>query len=437
MDHATKSHDKKPTQPIPVPLSPLTEWPEFVNTSRYCPQQQQPDQARRRGIRRGRKLLRLGKTSRCHDSDDGGDDGSCVSERWRNINDKRVLLLGVLGCPLAPISVEHGCGGSADLQYNIKDIPFERSTAQYIIHQYLAATGCLKMMSTNSPQQQQSGYYKNMYTSGTVKMTCCETEISSIQGQRVTNTSGRSHETDNVNGCFVLWQMVPGMWSLELVLSSGNKVLAGSDGETVWSHTPSLGKQIAKGPKRPLRRIIQGLDPKSTAMLFAKAERLGDKKIGGEECFVLKVCASTEDLIARDHGPGPILVEVLRHVLYGYFSQKSGLLVYMEDSQLTRAIVGHDHSDDSNIFCDDQKIEEVMYWETSIGSSIGDYKAVEGLMVAHQGRSVATVFGFPDLCLQDQQPYMYRTRFEEVWNIDDIAFNIHGLSSHSFLPPSQ
>ncbi|KAJ0765570.1 hypothetical protein HanPI659440_Chr08g0304991 [Helianthus annuus] len=433
MDPATKSNDKKPTQPIPVPLSPLTEWPEFVNTSRYC-QQQQPE-VKRRGRSR-RMLFGLGKTARCNDSDDDGGNG--VSEKWRNVNDRRVLLLGVLGCPLAPVSVEHSCA-SGDFRYNVKDIPFERSTAQYIIQQYLAATGCLKMMSTGAHhhQQQQSGYYKNMYTSGTVKMKCCETEISSIQGQRVTNSGGRSQETDNVNGCFVLWQMVPGMWSLELVLSSGNKVLAGSDGDTVWSHTPSLGKQIAKGPKRPLRRLIQGLDPKSTAMLFAKAERLGDKKIGDEECFVLKVCASTEDLIARDYGPGPILVEVLRHVLYGYFSQKSGLLVYMEDSQLTRAIVGIDHINDANVFSDDQKIEEVMYWETSIGSSIGDYKAVEGLMVAHQGRSVATVFGFPDLCIQDEQPYMYRTRFEEVWNIDDIAFNIHGLSSHSFLPPSQ
>ncbi|XP_076932411.1 uncharacterized protein LOC143597929 [Bidens hawaiensis] len=432
MDAATKSNERRSTQqqiPIPIPLSPLTEWPQYRN--------HQPQEVKRKGRRR--RLLGLGKTSKvkCHDSDH--EDGFGVSEKYENDNDHninpRVLLLGVLGCPLAPISVDNN-----DFQYNIKDnnIPFERSTAQYIIQQYLAATGCLKMMSTganNHPQQ--SGYYKNMYTTGTVKMTCCETEISSIRGHSVTKSGSRSHETDNVNGCFVLWHMVPGMWSLELVLSSGNKVLAGSDGDTVWSHTPSLGKQIAKGPKRPLRRIIQGLDPKSTAMLFAKAELLGDKKIGEEDCFVLKVCASTEDLIARNHEPGPIMVEVLRHVLYGYFSQKSGLLVYMEDSQLTRAIVGHDNMNNANIFCDDQMIEEVMYWETSIGSSIGDYKAVEGLMVAHQGRSVATVFGFPDLCLQDQQPYVYRTRSEELWNIDDIAFNIHGLSPHSFLPPSQ
>ncbi|GKD48462.1 protein slowmo homolog isoform X2 [Tanacetum coccineum] len=45
--------------------------------------------------------------------------------------------------------------------------------------------------------------------------------------------------------------MVPIMWSLELVLSSGNKVIA------IWSYTPSIGTQISKGPQRPSRRIIQ------------------------------------------------------------------------------------------------------------------------------------------------------------------------------------
>lgn len=152
---------------------------------------------------------------------------------------------------------------------------------------------------------------------------------------------------------------------------------------------------------------------------------------------MLKVCAGREDVMARNCGPDPIAVEVLRHVLYGYFSQKSGLLVYLEDSQLTRAMVeGYDSDSDS--YYHDEKMEEVMYWETSIGSSIGDYRVVEGLMVAHQGRSIATVFGFPDFCSsrQVQQPYMYRTRFEEIWNIDDVAFNIPGLSNHSFLPPS-
>lgn len=91
---------------------------------------------------------------------------------------------------------------------------------------------------------------KNMYVTGSVKMIRCETEISS--GKNVKCLGTRSAE----NGCFVLWQMSPGMWSLELVVG-GNKVIAGSDGKTVWRHTPWLGTHAAKGPQRPLRRIIQ------------------------------------------------------------------------------------------------------------------------------------------------------------------------------------
>jgi hypothetical protein len=50
--------------------------------------------------------------------------------------------------------------------------------------------------------------------------------------------------------------MLPGMWSLELVVG-GHKIVAGSNGKTVWRHTPWLGTHAAKGPQRPLRRIIQ------------------------------------------------------------------------------------------------------------------------------------------------------------------------------------
>jgi hypothetical protein len=93
---------------------------------------------------------------------------------------------------------------------------------------------------------------KNMYSAGSVKMVRCETEISS--GKNVKSLGTRSGES----GCFVLWQMSPGMWSLELVVGE-NKVIAGSDGKTVWRHTPWLGTHAAKGPQRPLRRIIQVL----------------------------------------------------------------------------------------------------------------------------------------------------------------------------------
>ncbi|PIN02106.1 hypothetical protein CDL12_25382 [Handroanthus impetiginosus] len=301
------------------------------------------------------------------------------------------LLLGVLGCPLAPIPISN----KPSFRLHIKDIPIETSTAYYIIQQYLAATGCSKQQSCA----------KNMYTSGMIKLIRCETEIST--GKTVRTMGSRSGE----NGCFVLWQMSPGMWSLELAVG-GNKVVAGSDGKIVWRHTPWLGTHAAKGPQRPLRRIIQGLDPKSTAGLFAKAQCLGEKRIGDDDCFVLKVAADRAAVIERNEGPA----EVIRHVLYGYFSQKSGLLIYMEDSHLTRV-----HSPEN----------DTVYWETTIGSSIGDYRDVDGVLIAHQGRTVATVFRFGETSMEHS-----RTRMEEIWSIHDVVFNVPGLSIDSFIPPA-
>ncbi|XP_015889633.1 uncharacterized protein LOC107424358 [Ziziphus jujuba] len=306
------------------------------------------------------------------------------------------LLLGVLGCPLAPIPQVND--EIHDHLLHIKDIPFETSIAHYIIQQYLAATGCLKQQKCS----------KNMYASGIVKMICCETEVST--GRNVKSLGTRSGE----NGCFVLWQMVPGMWSLELVVG-GNKVVAGSDGKTVWRHTPWLGTHAAKGPQRPLRRIIQGLDPKSTASLFAKAKCMGEKRIGDDDCFVLKVSADPAAVMERSEGSA----EVIRHALYGYFCQKSGMLIYLEDSHLTR------------VETPDNDPAEIVYWETTIGSSIGDYRDVDGIMIAHQGRSIATIFRCGELSM-----HYTRTRMEEIWSIDDVVFNVPGLSMDYFIPPA-
>ncbi|KAF3448798.1 hypothetical protein FNV43_RR09511 [Rhamnella rubrinervis] len=306
------------------------------------------------------------------------------------------LLLGVLGCPLAPIPQVND--PVHDQLLHIKDIPFESSIAHYIIQQYLAATGCLKQQKCS----------KNMYASGIVKMICCETEVST--GRNVKSLGTRS---GTENGCFVLWQMVPGMWSLELVVG-GNKVVAGSDGKTVWRHTPWLGTHAAKGPQRPLRRIIQGLDPKSTASLFEKAQCMGEKRIGDDDCFVLKVSADRAAVMERSEGPA----EVIRHALYGYFCQKSGLLIYLEDSHLTRVETPENEG-------------ETVYWETTIGSSIGDYRDVDGVLIAHQGRSIATIFRCGELSME-----YTRTRMEEVWNIDDVVFNVPGLSMDYFIPPA-
>ncbi|KAJ3674828.1 hypothetical protein LUZ60_005444 [Juncus effusus] len=300
------------------------------------------------------------------------------------------LVLGVLGCPLAPIPLSNELEGHSIL--SIKDnYPIEASSARYIIQQYLASTGCLKLGEND---------IKSMYATGSVRLACGSGE-----------SEGSLKKTGDT-GCFVVWQKSPGRWLVELAVA-GYRVVAGSDGRIVWRHLPWLGTHAARGPHRPLRRIIQGLDPRSTALMFAKARCLGEKRVGDEECFVLKATADRAAISQRNDGP----TEVIRHVLYGYFNQKNGLLIYLEDSQLTRVQVAG---------------SAAVYWETTIGSTLEDYKAADGVHVAHRGRSVATVFRFGD-----NSGTHSRTRVEEAWKIDDVVFNVAGLSEDCFLPPEE
>ncbi|MCO5579925.1 hypothetical protein L7F22_033792 [Adiantum nelumboides] len=301
------------------------------------------------------------------------------------------LLLGVLGCPLAPFTVSNNvmplyCKSA-------KDVPIESSSAQYIIQQYLAATGGINFLSS----------IKNSYTRGKVRMLTSEFETAT----RITKNPIKAAE----NGWFVLWQMMPDKWHVELEIE-GNSVQAGSDGKVVWRSTSWLGAHAAKGPVRPLRRTVQGLDPITTANLFMDARCIGEKKIGDEDCFVLKLSADPAILKPRSDGRA----EIIRHVLFGYFSQRTGLLVFMEDSHLTRI-----HSNGG----------AVVYWETTIESSIQDYKIVDGMNVAHTGHSVVTLFRFGEEAMSQT-----KTRMEEMWSIVEVAFNVEGLSLDCFLPPS-
>lgn len=66
----------------------------------------------------------------------------------------------------------------------------------------------------------------------------------------------RNASRDAESGSFVLWQMAPDMWYVELA-AGGSKVRAGCNGKLVWRHTPWLGAHAAKGPVRPLRRALQ------------------------------------------------------------------------------------------------------------------------------------------------------------------------------------
>ncbi|KAK4284519.1 hypothetical protein QN277_001340 [Acacia crassicarpa] len=302
------------------------------------------------------------------------------------------LLLGVMGAPLAPVHVS----ATDPLPHlSIKDTPIETSSAQYILQQYTAASGGQRLQNS----------VRNAYAMGKVRMVASEFETAT----RVVKNRNASKCAES--GGFVLWQMNPDMWYVELAVG-GSKVHAGCNGKLVWRHTPWLGAHTAKGPVRPLRRALQGLDPRTTASMFADARCIGEKKINGEDCFILKLCADPETLKARSEGPA----EIIRHVLFGYFSQKTGLLVHIEDSHLTRI---------------QSNGGDAVYWETTINSFLDDYKPVEGIMIAHSGHSVVTLFRFGEMAMSHT-----KTKMEEAWTIEEVAFNIPGLSLDCFIPPA-
>ncbi|KAG6414955.1 hypothetical protein SASPL_122353 [Salvia splendens] len=303
------------------------------------------------------------------------------------------LLLGVMGAPLAPVHVS-----TIDPlpHLSVKDTPIETCSAQYILQQYTAASGGHKTHSL----------IKNAYTLGKVKMIASEFERATKVVKN--RNAGRAAES----GSFVLWQMNPDMWYVELAVG-GSKVHAGSNGKLVWRRTPWLGAHTAKGPVRPLRRTLQGLDPWTTAAMFVNAVCIGEKSVNGDKCFILKVAADQHTLKGRSEGPA----EIIRHVLFGYFSQRTGLLVQMEDSHLTRI---------------QSNGREAVYWETTTNSYMDDYRSVEGVMVAHSGHSVVTLFRFGETAMSHT-----KTRMEEAWAIEEVAFNVPGLSVECFIPPAE
>ena len=120
----------------------------------------------------------------------------------------------------------------------------ESSSAQYILHQYTAASGGYRLLQS----------VRNAYAMGKVRMVASEFETAT----RVVKNRGPSGRGAAAveQGGFVLWQMGPDMWYVELAVG-GSKVHAGSNGRLVWRHTPWLGAHAAKGPVRPLRRVLQ------------------------------------------------------------------------------------------------------------------------------------------------------------------------------------
>lgn len=159
---------------------------------------------------------------------------------------------------------------------------------------------------------------------------------------------------------------------------------------------------------------LQGLDPLMTANIFGNARCVGEKKIQDEDCFVLKLAADPSTLSDSSDGPS----EVIRHALFGYFSQKTGWLVYLEETHLTRMHVNG---------------TETVYWETTLESSLKDYRNIDGVTLSHAGHSIVTLLRLGN----DAMTRHTRTRIEQTWSIEEVAFNVHGLSQEFFIPPAE
>lgn len=107
--------------------------------------------------------------------------------------------------------------------------------------------------------------------------------------------------------------------------------------------------------------------------------------------------------------------EIVMQTILGYFSQRTGLLVKFEDTKLVKM--------------KPVKGKESVFWETSIESMIDDYRNIDGINIAHSGRTVATLYRYG-------AAQNHKRMIEETWTIEEVDFNIVGLSMDCFLPPS-
>lgn len=139
---------------------------------------------------------------------------------------------------------------------------------------------------------------------------------------------------------------------------------------------------------------------------------LGEKTSNNEDCFVLKHETDKEVLKAQRTEN----TDIVHHTIWGYFSQRTGLLVKFEDTKLVRMKAA--------------KKDDYVYWETSMESVFEDYRFVDGIKVAHSGRTTATLFRYG-------QAHNHKGKIEETWKIEDVDFNVPGLTTDCFLPPSE
>lgn len=157
---------------------------------------------------------------------------------------------------------------------------------------------------------------------------------------------------------------------------------------------------------------VQGLDPRSIAHLFSNTVCIGEKTINGDACFILKQETRLDTL--REQSTANI--EIVYHTIWGYFSQRTGLLIQFEDSKLIQMKTAVEE-------------EEAVFYETSLVTVLEDYRYVDGINIAHGGKTGASM-------LRYGKTMRKRWRLEETWKIEEVDFNIDGLSLDYFMPPS-
>ncbi|EEE55427.1 hypothetical protein OsJ_03556 [Oryza sativa Japonica Group] len=366
------------------------------------------------------------------------------------------LFLNVVGSPLIPCPVPHDRAFSRSIRDS--SIVSHRSPARVArarVHACSAAGWFLTRSSPSScvcarvwsasvdgqvhhaavhrgdgPGRRLCRGLQSMYAVGKVRM--CASEFH-LGDQNVTAAQGRAEV-----GGFVLWQKCPEVWYFELIMA-GHKMSAGSDGKVAWRQSAAENSHASRGPPRPLRRSLQvdrtllaaapplpslstsfditmqGLDPRSIANLFSDAVCIGEKIITGEECFILKLEASAATLRARSAAA----FDIIHHTVWGYFSQRTGLLIQLEDSHLLRMKSGKGARRSENIF-----------WETTMESTISDYRHIDGINIAHGGHTAVTLFRYGEGSVN------HKRKLEETWTVEEADFNLYGLTTDYFLPPS-
>ncbi|XP_010529523.1 PREDICTED: uncharacterized protein LOC104806359 [Tarenaya hassleriana] len=336
----------------------------------------------------------------------GGDRSSAAAPQNHHLQSKSdnefVALLKIVGSPLIPFQVPLECC----LSRPINDSSIEASTAKYIVQQYVAACGGPAALNG----------VKSMYAVGQVKMHGSEMQLGEAEATATAGRPAKGGSAFEVGG-FVLWQKNPNLWFLELVVS-GFKISAGSDGKVAWNQSSAQPSHAHRGPPRPLRRFFQGLDPRCTASLFLDAVCIGEQSVNGEDCFVLKL-ETPSDVLKAQCSPN---TEVMHHSVWGYFSQRTGLLVKFGDTKLVQVKSlrsSNNHKNNNN----------GVFWETSVESVIEDYRFIDAVNIGHGGRTVTTLNRYGGAV-------NHRRRIEETWRIEEVDFNICGLSLESFLPPS-